>query len=471
MTKKILWSIVLIFITGKSFSSHLFGGELTYTCVGNHQYQVNYTLYIDCNGNPAPPVSIPLRADTQSFTLLATTASPQYLEILCPTATSSCNSGPYPGFEKWIYSGIITVNPGSTIISSSLHARSLWPTTISNSGNDSLYVNALIVDTMGICNNSPIFNYDPTITLCAGTMECIPALVTDPDGDSLSYRLIAPRIGPLLSDTVPFLSGYSTLQPFTSNSPITLNSISGELCLTPMIPGESSIIAIQISEYRNGILIGQILKDITMFVINCTSPYPGPTGFDGLPFYTVNVCALTANCFYITASQPDTNLRTFISIDHSIPSIISYNSGGNRDTLFVCWTPSDSDTLTNPHYFYCEIKNDACPYSGTVHERYSFNVIPSSICNPNSIIEQSGKTNFSIFPNPANNELHIKYTNISSDYFALIYSVDGRLIQKFSLNESKSILDIHSLTDGMYFIKLVNVDGSAESGWPFVVIR
>ena len=48
------WLVILVFgLFQKVDATHIVGGEMTYTYLGNNQYKLRLDLYIDCiNGNP-----------------------------------------------------------------------------------------------------------------------------------------------------------------------------------------------------------------------------------------------------------------------------------------------------------------------------------------------------------------------------------------------------------------------------------
>src|ERR1700748_3853958 len=44
--------IIITLLSLKSFASHMIGGDITYSCVGNNRFRLTITLYQDCqNGN------------------------------------------------------------------------------------------------------------------------------------------------------------------------------------------------------------------------------------------------------------------------------------------------------------------------------------------------------------------------------------------------------------------------------------
>jgi len=101
----------------------------------------------------------------------------------------------------------------------------------------------------------------------------------DPDGDSLSYHLIVPRqdintpvtnyFSPTDINPEP---GAENCDPATNN--IELDPVSGDLVWTsPQIPGEYNI-AIAIVEFRNGVAIDTMIRDMQILVNDCDNLPP-----------------------------------------------------------------------------------------------------------------------------------------------------------------------------------------------------
>lgn len=142
-------------------------------------------------------------------------------------------------------------------------ARNISISTIVGNGSDQLYVFCIIDNTNGIINSSPVFLYEPVLTYSTNQRLSIDNSVIDTEGDSISYELIIPRTGPLIGDTVTFLPGYSYSQPFISYLPVRIDPSSG---LIEGLPQQTdiSIYAVLVSEFRNGVLIGQIERDMNL---------------------------------------------------------------------------------------------------------------------------------------------------------------------------------------------------------------
>jgi hypothetical protein len=69
-------------------------------------------------------------------------------------------------------------------------------------------------------------------------------------------------------------------------------------------------------------------------------------------------------------------------------------------------------------------------------------------------------TNLFTFPNPAENEINLRWDNVSSEKRILrIYDMKGRIIDgDFIANSSRAVLDISTIETGSYFVVLMDED-------------
>ena len=145
------------------------------------------------------------------------------------------------------------------IISTSECCRNGAITNLTNPGGDDIYVETLINNTQPYTDNntSPVFTNPPVSYICDGQLYCYNNGAFDADGDSLAYNIITPLTGP--GTTVNYIAPFSNLNPFdgvTSFDPLT-----GNLCVTPTAGVQQvTVIAIEVLEYRNGVLIGTSLE-------------------------------------------------------------------------------------------------------------------------------------------------------------------------------------------------------------------
>lgn len=120
-------------------------------------------------------------------------------------------------------------------------------------------------------NNSAILLQAPIDIACAGKRFTHNPNAYDVDGDSLSYELVTPLEGP--GDPVPGYEFPDQISPAPDNI-ISINPRTGDIVWdVPKIQGEYNI-AIKINEWRNGVLLNSIIRDMQILVIACDNDPP-----------------------------------------------------------------------------------------------------------------------------------------------------------------------------------------------------
>ncbi len=121
------------------------------------------------------------------------------------------------------------------------------------------------------CNSTPVLLQPPIDFGCVGRTFVHNPNASDPDNDSLSYHLIVP----LQKQGTP-VPKYQFPNQIGSGGPnsITLNPVTGELRWeTPLVAGEYNI-AMIIVEYRNGVALDTIIRDMQVLVKDCDNNPP-----------------------------------------------------------------------------------------------------------------------------------------------------------------------------------------------------
>jgi hypothetical protein len=476
--KKFLIFIFILFVQlNKARASHAMGADITYSYVGPNQYLVTFSFYRDCSGIPAPSL-LDLDIDNScgfvvpSVYLVPTILSPTQFSPLCPSSISTCNGGTFTGLEEWVYTGIVTL-PGPCAdwnFSHSESARNTAITTTNFGGN--LFVYAKLNNLNGIINSSPTFSNKPVPFACVGQTFNFNHAAYDAEGDSLVYEIITPRTGPSLADTISFTAPYTPTQPILSNPPMSFDMATGDFSMKPT-QTDVSILAVLVNEFRGGVLIGQVERDIQITVLNCNNDLPIVTGVNGSPIKNIFACTNEQNCFYITAIDADATNSTQLTWDNSIPGMTITNSGGTRDTAFFCWTPSISDTTGNPYYFTVTANDDNCPYFGVVTSTFSLTVDTSANCSP-TIINTLPKNpiDIKVFPQPALDNL---FVDLGSNFFSnkgysiRIIDIPGRIVFQSNVKDQKSTIDVHSMK-GVYYLSITDKEGNALARRKIIIL-
>ncbi len=67
-----------------------------------------------------------------------------------------------------------------------------------------------------------------------------------------------------------------------------------------------------------------------------------------------------------------------------------------------------------------------------------------------------------LFPNPASDQVSITFPGLTGDAVVSLFAEDGRMMRQIEIGETRSFLytmDIASLENGMYFIRVVQPSG------------
>ncbi|NNF01081.1 MAG: PKD domain-containing protein, partial [Bacteroidia bacterium] len=362
-----------------SDASHAMGADLTYTCLGGNTYRVTLSFYRDCIGISAPGsvyinVSSASCGENLGVTAFPIAGTGQEVTQLCPTAVSTCNGGVYTGIQEWIYEGVITLprQCDDWLFSYSLCCRNAAITNIDNPGFSTFYLEAELDNLNFSCNNSPIFTNKPVPFACLGQQFCFNHGAYDPDGDSLVFSLIDPY--QTSTTTVTYNGAFTASQPLSSTPPVSFNALTGDVCMTPTAM-EVTVMAVLVQEYRNGILIGSVERDIQITVMNCNNTLPSLTGINGTNSFTDTICANEPYCFFINSIDPDTGQTVTITWDGGISGGTFTTTAGPRPDGNFCWTPTMAEIGNGPHCFTAKVSDDNCPMFGSQIYSYCLTVI------------------------------------------------------------------------------------------------
>ncbi len=248
--KKLLF-IFFIFSSLLAYSTHQRAGEITYTHISGLNYRFTLVTY---TYTPSP-------ADRPTLDVLWGDGSMSTIQRI----------------EKIDLPGDISKNtyvanhtfpaPGTYTVSMEDPNRNYGVINIPNSVNIPFYIETtLIINPFLGSNNSPVLLNQPIDNGCVNIPFYHNPGAYDSDGDSLSYKLVS-CLG-LNGEIVP---GYSL--PLASYS-ISIDPITGDLYWeSPILQGEYNI-AIIIEEWRSGVLIGTILRDMQVFIGACNNQPP-----------------------------------------------------------------------------------------------------------------------------------------------------------------------------------------------------
>ncbi len=397
-------------------ATHFMGVDIFYECTGPCTYRVYHKSYYDCDGaaTPIPVVNLASAAPPAPGIgwdkFGANCADPvavgnwvfqSYLEVtpLCPDALN-----PPPGQLPATGCDGTNPNPSPNGVAEAVYYRDYnfcnttcdsfnitWSNCCRNgvitsgSANAGIYTGRTKINlTLQPCNNAPVFQNKPVPYICAGQLFTFNQGAIDPDGDSLSYEL-GPCFGGAAAP-VGYNSGYSPTQPLGPTWNITVNQLTGDITMQPNPIGAVvvGVMCIVVKEWRNGVQIGEVSRDIQITVLaNCTSSNPitggvqnVEIGADSVPAFPLSynearVCAGVEICFDVPVVPQDTSLTYTLSWNQGIPGATFVDATNPTVSNIVtakspvatfCWTPPLS--AKGAYFFVVTVNDDACPVPG-----------------------------------------------------------------------------------------------------------
>jgi hypothetical protein len=362
-------AIILLFSI-KADASHIMGMDLSYKCLGNNQYEVFLSFYRDCNGSNAPvsPVIDWVGACGSGSINLQQISVTDITPTCNGISGSVCNGGTgVYGVEEYKNSGILSLpaNCSDVKISFKYCCRNYTITTLAASFGNKIYVETYI-DNSNTCNNSPVFTNVPVPFGCVGQPVIYNHGATDSDGDDLIYSIT--DCMDKVNHSINYASGFSGANPLVSNSGLTIDSVTGAINFTPSF-AQVAIICIMVEEYRNGVKIGSVVRDIQFNVTNCSNNLPELSGIDSTTNYNTSVTAGNQMCFDIFSVDADLGQNTSIAWNAGISNATFLTASAFNMATF-CWTPATSDT--GLHVFTVNVRDDYCPLVG--QNTYTFSI-------------------------------------------------------------------------------------------------
>lgn len=342
--KKLILSCLFLFCAAMSFATHNRAGQISYRHISGLTYEVTVTIFADPTSQAINRREIEINwgdntgVDSVQNTLPNT--------IVVPGKIIKRN---------WITQHTF-LGPGDYTISVTDRNRNGGVENISNSSAVPFYVESKlrIFPFSGIYNNSPNLLNDPIDDACLGSTFIHNPGAVDPDGDSLAYSI---------SESFGFggqiASGY-TFPPATNQ--LYVDPITGDLVWeNPAATGIYNV-AILISEYRNGVFLGSVLRDLQIQVYAGCNNVPPTISLNRL------VCGEAGSNISLPIQGFDQDVNDKVTLtytgeifDNTIVEDTAFvNKGvvGNPTSDLLVWNTSCSDIRLNPYGFSIKATDD-----------------------------------------------------------------------------------------------------------------
>lgn len=442
--KKLLLSALAIMGMMQSHATHLMGGQITSQNIGGNTYAVTLTVYRDTLGIPISPIAIINYAEVNGT----------WTDMHTVNVSAPNNYG--NGVEEYVYIDTITFpNTGDFGLSWSDCCRNCALMNMTTPCAESFYLeNKLYVDPT---NSSPVFLNPPIPLAQQGTPFNYNPLPFDIDGDSLYWQLDTP-----LTSVGLYVTGYT--YPYADTSmPFTMNPNTGEVSFMPSTIGyfQASFL---VNEYRAGVKIGEIRRDMQIIVVPGLAPPPiVNTTSNAFPYSGKQFYLTPGTSFTMTLTATDNDNRFISVIGNGEPFIngngatVTTSNGIGGASAVINWTPT-ANQQRNAAYV-AALRVSQAVYNYTFANDYSISlfvgVIPAGI-NDNSNVKGVSD----VYPNPTSGSFNIDYNAaIATSINVKVYDLLGSLIvtkNNININAGINIVSINdaNLSKGKYILKI-----------------
>ncbi len=436
---------VVFLLSGKEvYATHIFGGELLYTYVSGLNYRITLTVYGDCAASvssslPTATPTVQVLANGNNYTTATLAIDPgsgQEVSAVCASqvGNTSCNGGPLPGVRKFSYSTIVPLSASFTnwvfIFSGTMGTasagRSSNITNVQNPGTQLMYLEATLNTSQGP-NSSPQYTTVPTPFYCINLQQQYNQGAVDPNGDLLSFAMTDALINS--SQPVTYVPPYNGTTPMATSS-FNFNTVNGQMSFVPNLV-QNSLVVNKVSEFRNGVLIGTSIREMTFIVLNnCSNSTPVTTvsnvqgGFtgDGSIF---NICKSQNNLsFHINVTDPNND---FIAVTASSlpPGVILNIANNNTINPTVDFSWNINTVPAGTYTFFINYKDNGCPMSSQQTQAYTIKIV-----DDNKVVTSV------VFPSQCRHKAYVKF-DLS----------DGLLPRTIEVKQGATV--IHTYIDSM----------------------
>ena len=423
-------------------ATHIVGGEMNYTCLGNNQYEITLTIFRDCyNGNPNAwfddPASIGV-FDANNLFIEQILVPLMNNDTLVPVLSGECLVVP-PDVcvHTTTYSTVIELPPiaGGYQLA---YQRCCRNETIANIidplDTGATYGVTISEQALNECNSNPKFQEWPPIYICVNEPIVFDQSAIDQDGDSIVYRLCTPLQGadpdfpmpqPPLNPPYEPINWVSPpygvdnmLNGSPGGVPLSINPETGLLTGLPNTQGQF-VVGICVEEYRDGELISTTRRDFQYNVGLC--------GEANASFAAPEFQCGSLSVAFDNESEGTNNFQWF------------FNDPGN---------PGAMSTATNPVFTFSD--------TGT----YTVMLIaaPGEVCEDTSYQEvtlllDSLEPDFEIELGPCSDTIMVSGIDISTDEISVIESWVWTL-QPGNLTSNQEMPEFALTESGQYALTL-----------------
>ena len=341
-------------------ATHQRAAEITYTWVGGNAYEFTLTTY-----------NVPNAAWQQRDSLLINwgDGSEEYVpRVTWHNLGDDCVLNTYRTIHNYASTGTYTISMEDA-------NRNYGVVNVPNSVMVPMHIETeLIINPFLGYNNSPQLLNPPLDRGCMGKLYLHNPSAYDPDGDSLSYKLVTCKG----LDGIE-IAGYTLPQ---ASETFEIDPLTGELRWeNPVMQGEYNV-AIMVEEWRHGVKIGSVVRDMQIIISVCDNDLPQISCDD-------QYCLIAGEQldFIISASDPNGDNVTLTASGAPLevavsPAILNpETASGLQPQMEFLWNTSYAHIRNTPYQVVVHAKDSGSPVSLTNIKTITINVMAPKVQN------------------------------------------------------------------------------------------
>ncbi|MBR5630517.1 MAG: gliding motility-associated C-terminal domain-containing protein [Bacteroidales bacterium] len=353
------WALIFCFaFTARA--THQRAAEITYTWLGGNAYEFTLTTY-----------NVPNAAWEQRDSLFMRwgDGGEEYIpRIHYESIGTDFVLNIYKAVHNYASSGTYTISMEDA-------NRNFGVVNVPNSVMVPMHIETeLVINPFLGYNNSVQLLNPPVDKGCVGKLYLHNPSAYDPDGDSLSYRLVHCKG----TDGME-IPGYT--YPQASHS-FDIDPVTGDLRWdAPVVQGEYNV-AFMVEEWRHGVKIGSVVRDMQILISHCDNELP-----EILCDEQYCLVAGEQLGFLISASDPDGDNVTLTASGAPFevavsPAILNPESAfGLQPQMEFLWNIQYAHIRNTPYQVVIHAKDDASPVSLTNLKTVTINVMGPKVQN------------------------------------------------------------------------------------------
>ena len=362
MKRKLLLILGLLFcfaFTAKA--THQRAAEITYTWLGGNAYEFTLTCY---TYTPSP-------AGLQRDSLLVQwgDGSEEFIpRVVLQNLGEDYTLNVYKQIHNYSTSGTYTISMEDA-------NRNFGVVNVPNSVMVPMHIETeLVINPFLGYNNSVQLLNAPVDKGCVGKLYLHNPSAYDPDGDSLSYKLVTCKG----QDGIE-IAGYTFPQASQS---FDIDPLTGELRWeNPVMQGEYNV-AFMVEEWRHGVKIGSVVRDMQILISNCSNNLPEIQCDD-------QYCLVAGQQldFIISASDPDGDNVSLTASGAPFevavsPAMLNPETAfGMQPQMEFLWNTTYAHIRNTSYQVVIHAKDDSAPVSLTNVKTVTINVMAPKVQN------------------------------------------------------------------------------------------